>query len=275
MAHPRFYFLMLGFVLWGTGGEAQQIPILTFDQSPTSDSIEFQWSPPDEPYLRTLRTMFELDALVAEKKSELEKVQGICRWAHGLWEHNGDNTPKQDDPISILQEVKQGKRFRCVEYAIVINGCLNAVGIRSRILALKTEDMETRESGAGHVVAEAYLRDLGKWVLVDGQWEVIPVVDGVPLNGVELQRALAQQTPGVSVLSFSGTEADAYLRWIRPYLFYFDLPLDNRVGVPDRSNKRVMLVPMGMKEPTVFQRKYSLGDMMYTHSDRVFYAQPY
>lgn len=275
MLRSWLILFVLGFVLWGTGGESQQVPSLTYDQGAPDGLCEFQWSSPDEPYLRALRAVYGLDTLVAEKQSELDKVQAICRWVHGLWEHNGDNTPRHDDPIWILQEIKQGRRFRCVEYAIVVNGCLNAVGVRSRILALKTEDMETRESGAGHIVVEAYLRDLGKWALVDGQWDMIPVLNGVPLNAVELQRALAQQTPGIGVLSFSGTAGDAYLQWIEPYLFYFDLPLDNRVGVPDCSSKRVMLVPMGRQNPTVFQRKHPLGDMVYTHSDRVFYARPY
>lgn len=274
MATPWRIFLVQVFLLWASGGEAQQVPILALDHGPTSESYEFQWSHPDEPYMRALRTVFELDTLIVERKSEYEKVQAICHWVHGLWEHHGDNTPQYDDPISILQEVKQGKRFRCVEYGIVINGCLNALGIPSRVLALKTEDAETRETGAGHVVAEVYLRDLGKWVLVDGQWEVIPVLDGVPLNGVELQEALAQNSSGVNVLSFSGTAADVYLWWIGPYLFHFDIPLDNRVGIPGRSQKKVMLVPIGAKNPTVFQRKYSLGDMRYTHSVRAFYAPP-
>lgn len=275
MVNIQCFFITLGtLLLLALGGCTQQVPILKFDHEPTAESYDFLWSSPDDPYLKRLRTEYELDKIIAGSKSDYEKVQTICHWVHGLWEHHGDNTPKNDDPISILQEVKQGKRFRCVEYAIVISGCLNALGIPSRVLSLKTEDCETKNSGAGHVVAEAYLRDMNKWIMVDGQWDIIPLLDGTPLNAIELQNALAQKLPGLNISSLSGNKADEYFEWIAPYLFYFDIPLDNRVGVPDRSPKRLMLVPIGVKEPKVFQRKWPIRNTIYTHSARAFYVKP-
>lgn len=54
------------------------------------------------------------------------------------------------------------KRFRCVEYSIVAAGALNALGIPARTVGLRTKYVETELWSAGHVVAEAYLKDLGK-----------------------------------------------------------------------------------------------------------------
>ncbi|HEV2705472.1 MAG TPA: transglutaminase-like domain-containing protein, partial [Pyrinomonadaceae bacterium] len=176
-------------------------------------------------------------------------------------------------PISILEEAKQGKRFRCVEYSAVLAGALNAVGIPARVLGLKTEDVETRESGAGHVVTEAYLADKKKWIMVDGQWDVIPTLKGQPLNAVELQEALAKNAKGLGVESLSGADAKKYFAWVAPYLFYFDTRFDSRIEGATHT-RSLMLVPVGAKEPAVFQKKHSLKSMVYTNSLRLFYAPP-
>ena len=73
-----------------------------------------------DPYLNKLRTTYKLDELVAGKNGDYEKVQAVCHWVRSRWEHNGNNEPKKNDAISILQEAEQGKRFRCVEYSVVL-----------------------------------------------------------------------------------------------------------------------------------------------------------
>ena len=78
-----------------------------------------------------------------------------------------------------------------MEYAIVTAACARACGFPSRVLALKREDVETAESSAGHVVAEVWLDQFGKWVFVDPQFDVVPELEGIPLNAVEFQEALA------------------------------------------------------------------------------------
>lgn len=105
---------------------------------------------------------------------------------NGLWEYNGENEPIQFDPLYILEQVSKGKQFRCVEYAVVLNGCLNALGLRSRILSLKMHDCETREYGAGHVVVEVFITELDKWIMADPQFNVVPYKNNEPLNAVEL-----------------------------------------------------------------------------------------
>jgi transglutaminase-like putative cysteine protease len=253
----------------GIGGAKQ----LAFSDKPDGKKVAFRRSEPDDPYLEKLRTQFELEDVVAGDESDYDRVRSICEWVRGRWEHNGDNEPKKSDPISILEEAATGKRFRCVEYAIVVAGALEAVGIPARVLALKTEDVETRPRGAGHVVAEAWLAGKSKWIMIDGQFDVIPTLDGEPLNAVELQRALAAKKKGLDVDSLSGTKADAWFRWVAPYLYHFDTALDRRHGVA-RSPGALMLVPIGAKNPTVFQGKHPISNMTYTSSVPAFYANP-
>lgn len=251
---------------------------LRFDET-AEETYTFRWSRPDDPYLVELRERYDLTGRVRGARDAIERVRTIATWVHDLWSHDGNNEPQKRDPLSILAEVEQGKRFRCVEYAIVINGCLNALGIRSRVLALKTKDVETRESGAGHVVTEAYLPGWQKWAMVDGQWDAMVFLDRRPLNAVELQRAVAQGAGGLAVqYGTGGTGAHLdwgdYLEWIFPYLFFFDVPLDHRVGAPDAAPERLMLVPLGAPRPQVFQRRWPMRNLRYTHSAKAFYAPP-
>lgn len=245
------------------------LKVISFDRAPQLKPV-YQKSAPDNAYLTQLRNTYQLDKIIAGKKTDFDKVKAICGWARQRWEHNGVNTPLKNDPISILEEAATGKSFRCVEYGIVVSGALNAVGIPARTLALKMEHADTVSFGAGHVVAEAYLRDQKKWVMVDGQFNVIPMLKDTPLNAVELQQALATGAPDLKVVSFSGTKAADYFPWIAPYLFYFNTRLDNRFGV-ERGPNSIMLVPKGAKNLTVFQKTLPIQDMAYTHSLADFY----
>lgn len=251
---------------------------LNFTDDSAPPNYSFLRSSIENPYLVQLRTEYKLNEIVAEAKSDYERVRLISRWVRTQWEHNGSNEPQKAEPIAILKEAATGKQFRCVEYSIVLSAALNSVGIPARVLGLMMQDVETRELGAGHVVAEAYLVDLKKWIMVDGQWDVIPVLNNQPLNAVELQRALAANVSGIDVNTFSNVSANGYLQWISPYLFYFDTKLDSRFGlgkhVYNRHSDAVVLVPLGAKEPTVFQRVHPLRNELYTHSLKEFYAQP-
>ncbi len=64
-----------------------------------------------------------------------------------------------------------------------------------------------------------------------------------------------------------------FLAWIDKYLFYFETQFDNReLGVEGKA--RLLLVPFGAPEPTVFQRKWPMKDVTYTHSAKAFYSVP-
>ena len=251
---------------------AVRTPLLEFDHDPTQTTA-WVFSDSAGPYLTELRTDYQLAGVVAQAATDFERIRAISRWVRQRWEHNGDNVATPSDPISILEQAAAGTRFRCVEYSIVLAGALQSLGIPARVVGLKTADVETRASGAGHVVAEAYVADRQKWVMVDGQWDAIPMLNGTPLNAVEFQHALATGDPALTVESISQTNANAYFAWVAPYLFYFDAAIDQRVGVT-RAAGSLMLVPIGAKNPTVFQRTNSIGAMTYTNNVDAFYSVP-
>lgn len=188
-------------------------------------------------YLNLLRSKYPIDSLIKDTKTDTEKTLKILHWVHNQWQHNGNNEPRKRDAISILEEVKEGKNFRCVEYSIVATACLNAVGLKARTLGLQTKDVETRQYGAGHVVVEVFLNDLKKWVLIDGQWDAMPVLNGIPLNAVEFQKAIAKNFKELEIKTSSDLSKNHYIDWIYPYLYYFVIPFDNREGTNNDIKK--------------------------------------
>lgn len=220
-----------------------------------------------------MRQEFALDSLIQDKTSDIERVLSISRWVRSRWNHNGSNTPKKDDPISILREAATGKQFRCVEYSIVLSGALNALGFPSRVLGLMTNDVETKPTGAGHVVSEAYVPDLKKWVMVDGQWDVVPLVSGVPASAVELAEAIATRPESVEITSLSNVAKSQYISWIEPYLYFFTASIDNTYDA-NRTKSAIRLAPLRANEPKVFQVKYSMRRALFTHNAMSFYPVP-
>lgn len=235
---------------------------------------------PNDPNMIKLRAKYGLEELACNAADDYEKLRLILAWVQERWKHHGNNKPSKSDPLTILKEASQGKKFRCVEYAIVVAGCTRSLGMPSRRLALKRPDVETAESGAGHVVAEVWLEQFNKWVFVDGQWGAIAEMNGVPLNTVEFQDAIARKATGLKIrFSSEGVEED-YIEWIVPYLYYLDFELDQRFYINDYGKRKdtlphgkIMLVPKGANKPKVFQIKYPIKNCTYISNPKTFYSQ--
>ncbi|MFC4946351.1 transglutaminase domain-containing protein [Pseudonocardia sp. GCM10023141] len=120
--------------------------------------------------------------------SAWETAKTLLTWVTTRWDH-ANGTVEQPDAVEILERAAAGERFSCREFSIVLTQALNAVGIPARRLALRRRNSHIG-IGRGHVVSEAWIDDLGRWVVLDGQngayWAD---ADGVPLGLVELRRA--------------------------------------------------------------------------------------
>jgi len=258
----------------------QAIALREWDPNEKVEPYTITMDDPNDPNMVELRTKYGLEDLVRGEADDYEKLKRVLAWVQTQWEHNGNNSPSKPDPLTILREVSEGKRFRCVEYAIVVTGCTRSLGMSSRTLGLMRSDVETAESGAGHVVAEVWLRQFGKWVMVDGQWGAIAESKGVPLNAVEVQDAIARKDPGLTIRFVSQTAtADRqanYIEWIIPYLYYLNFGCDQRFyrsaaqGQPSQRGV-IMLVPKGADKPKAFQRHASFRDARYISNPKAFY----
>ena len=130
--------------------------------------------------------------LIENKIEDIDKVLSVLNWTHNQWRHNGSNEPSKNDALTILKEARGGKKFRCVEYGIVASTALQSLNFKARVLGLKTADVETKKYGAGHVLAEVWMPQFNKWVLIDGQFNLMPILENVPLNAVEFQQAISE-----------------------------------------------------------------------------------
>jgi hypothetical protein len=257
--------------------------VVVYDTLKVNPTISFVY--PDTSnnlYLRELRNTYALDTLFIGKKNDIEKVLAVLNWTHNQWNHNGSNEPSKSDALTILKEAKEGKKFRCVEYGIVSSKALLSLNYKARILSLKTKEVETAKRSAGHVLAEVWSPEFNKWILIDGQFNLMPLLNNIPLNAVEFQRAIAQNKDFKLVNihgEVSKKEKKRYLSFIYEYLYYLDVRFGER-GLSKEETAKIdnkmslFLVPIGAKEPTVFQRKYPINYALYTNSIKDFYKQP-
>jgi hypothetical protein len=234
-------------------------------------------------FLRELRTEYKLIELTQNKLSDIDKVLSVLNWTHNQWKHNGSNEPSKSDALTILKEAKDGKTFRCVEYGIVLTSALQALNFKARVVGLKTADVETKKYGAGHVLAEVWMPQFDKWVLIDGQFNVMPILDNIPLNAVEFQQAISANKK-YKLVDVNGEvsrlRTKMYTKFVFDYLYFLDARFDNRNDPADQrvvheGKSTLMLVPVGVKNPTVFQVKYPMDNLFYTNSINDFYRKPY
>ncbi|GAB1473671.1 hypothetical protein MASR2M69_11120 [Bacteroidota bacterium] len=258
---------------------------LTYSNDPSNPLYVFFYSDTlENAYLREMRKTYNLEGLVNGQMREIDKIVNILDWASKQWEHNGSNTPTKQDALTILKEAREGKQFRCVEYGIVATSALNSIGIPARTLGLKTRDVEKVMRGAGHVVSEVYSKELGKWIFIDPQFNIMPTLNGTPLNGVEFQKAIFDKNANLRLINKAGElsekDSKSYIKWIGKYLFYFDVLFDQKTLNSSKFKSingmtKITLVPVGHKEPRIFQRNSKINYSYYTNSLNDFYRKPY
>ena len=234
-------------------------------------------------YLRELRDGHGLRQVVAGATSDRERALRVLNWSHQQWGGHGKTLPSNGDALTILEEANRGRKFRCVEYATVASAAMSSLGMPSRRLGLKKKTVETAVAGGGHMVAEVWLADEGKWAVVDGEYNLMPVVNGKALNALEFKRALQSDKP-VAFVSAAGPvkkgKQKRYHDFIERYLYYFNVRFDERkLGasyerITFQGKTQLMLVPKGAAEPTRFQRKRTMDKFIYTRSAEDFYAAP-
>ena len=155
----------------------------------------------------------ELRALVpAPRDGAWATAVATLAWVTHRWRHANAHM-EIDDAVECLRRVDEGQRFACMEYSLVLSQTLNALGIPARNLGL-FQDSYHVGVGRAHRVSEAWIDDLCRWVVLDGQnglyWTG---ADGEPLGAVALQRAAGSGAPrpGYVTARDDLTDADADL----------------------------------------------------------------
>jgi len=262
---------------------SKKIAPIEFDETAINGSYQFIYqNTENSPELKMLLSSYDLDKIAENEENEMDKILQLLQWTNSRWEHSGSNKPSESNTLTILKEAESGKKFRCVEYGIVLKSVLASNGFKARTLSLKTRDVEKVRLGAGHVLTEVWSNTYDKWFMLDAQFNVVPTLDNTPLNAVEFQNAIIQNAD-YQLIDING-EVDRkrrkkYLNFIPHYLYFFDYKFDQREVEYDSlfkvNDKAVlMLVPLNAKNPVMFQRKIEMDFLEYTHSLNDFYRKP-
>ncbi len=262
---------------------SKKIKHIEFSDEPANEKYHFVYQNfENSPDLLTLKSLYRLDSVADLGNSEFEKILHLLKWTNNRWAHSGSNEPSKSNTITILKEANEGKKFRCVEYGIVLRTVLASNDMKARTLSLKTRDVENTKYGAGHVLTEVWSTQFNKWFMLDAQFNVVPVLNNVPLNAVEFQRAIVQRK-NFKLMDIDGEvdpiRKENYMGFIPHYLYYFDYNFDQREVAYEELLKvnekgSLMLVPLGAKKPTVFQRKWPMNNYEHTSSLKDFYQTP-
>ncbi len=153
--------------------------------NPVWPRYPFLYEDPDAPGLAVLRKRYRLEHIVAPGRSELEKLVLLRGWVKRRWVHAAPDVSGHDrmNALDLLGQAEKGKRFYCHHYALTYVQCCLALGWQARMLGIFRRDF------GGHNVAEVWADSLGKWVVMDPDYDCHYECDGMPLNALELHRS--------------------------------------------------------------------------------------
>jgi hypothetical protein len=158
-------------------------------------TVELQWWPCSRPILPL--DLFRLNSvgeamltarLPRRLPTALATAEMLLDWVTSRWQSGGSVYTQDADANRVLDRATAGARYGATEYTIVLTQALNALRIPARRLR-GLPDGYHAATGTAHPMTEAWIDDLGSWVVFDGRngatWRD-PA--GTPLGAVDLQR---------------------------------------------------------------------------------------
>ena len=136
---------------------------------------------PRHPKIVQLRTEHELDELTRHVKTDIERAAVLKKRVAGALKFG---TPAPDvfsdwSAVALLARAKQGQVVWCGQAAMVFQQACLALGMPARFIELGIP-----QTPACHFTTEVFLREQGKWAVVDAtplpEFAVYYMVDGVP-----------------------------------------------------------------------------------------------
>ncbi len=108
-----------------------------------------------------------------------------------------------DDPFSILRAQRRGAPAVCRQFAYLMVGAAESTGIRARVIIVARTFWKSYEDG--HVMAEVWIPELSKWILMDPMFDLLYEVDRLPASALDVYTAVhLGKTDSVSVVKYGG-----------------------------------------------------------------------
>ena len=213
---------------------AVTVRVDSFLGSINTDNVDDAYAPPDRvkaggfafrveqsphPRLEELRERFDLGG-VAGEGSDLERAVRLRSWIKSIWAHALPSRQPAYDGLLILDRASRGvETFICMHYSVALVHVCLSVGIQARLINLHRGIAAEGAHRIGaeatvdppideHVTAEIWSRELGKWVMVDADFDCTHERDGVPQSAWELHcAAIAGEKQAINVQKGPGAAA--------------------------------------------------------------------
>ncbi len=158
-------------------------------------SIPFAYEDPNHPKMVALREKYKLDEVIADGKSELEKMVLLRNWVASRWKYK---PPAETYPAWDADEIITGKLGFCVQYAIVFMQCATSLGYQTRFVF-------GNHYGTGHEVIEYWSNEFEKWVMFDvnGNMHHLDTSTGKPMSMLELHDLVLNEGYGDKVATYA------------------------------------------------------------------------
>ncbi|MCZ7649062.1 MAG: transglutaminase-like domain-containing protein [Planctomycetota bacterium] len=154
-------------------------------------SMPFAYEDYEHPKLKALREKYKLEEVVKDAKSEFEAQVLLREWVKRRWKYD---PPVQTYPGWDADEIIQGQRGFCVQFAIVYVQCCLALGHEARFFF----GYHPGGPGSGHEICEVWSNEHRKWILMDANQSIhqVDAATNVPLSMTEVQERMIRAMYG-------------------------------------------------------------------------------
>lgn len=152
-------------------------------------AVFFVFDPPDHPKLVELRRRYRLDEVVAGATNDLQRAAALKQWTAAKLRFGTPGAEAFDDwsALAVLERAERGQGGWCGQAAMVMQQACLAMGLPARFI-----ELGARGDAANHFTTEVFLREHGKWAVMDATplntHNVYYTVDGVPQSALEMRR---------------------------------------------------------------------------------------
>ena len=214
-----------------------------------SDNIEIEYRI-DAPEYKQLEDKYHISEITCKDNRDLDKALNLLAWVNSHIQHTGnyDNSDKQD--ALTLLDVAYDKDYgiNCLAMSIVLSECLLAVGIKARVMYMMPK---SAEDGDNHVVVEAFISELKKWIMLDPTYGSYCVgSDGAILNLFEMRNCIACDKEFFlsDTINYNGEKVDD-LDDVKNYyaknLFFFRVKSVQEYGGHREYGNMLEIAPLG------------------------------
>lgn len=178
--------------------------------APALRRTKLSWSfqDTDNAALKAFRQRFDLDRVIEHAQDEWHAIRLLRNWVYLQNVRGGNDLSTQasgGDAETLLLAINAGGEYWCTFFAIMTQSVMQTMGFPARHVGISCEYDRFGKS-THHGVAEVWVNQFRKWVLLDTHFNTHFSLDGVVLDAYQIHRA-ALAGRGKEILTHKGPDA--------------------------------------------------------------------